>query len=197
MPVLTIDYTVIGGTPSGNASVILSQIGAAVAYLAGNATNKVYIMGDSSGGGSALQAMVAQVLPLCVATQHLLQTWQHRQVRMGCQRQGQRASRVGYCSAPGSICCATPQRMSALLRHTIILHINHNNNRYATQSFGQHGGNYLLGDINFGTGSIAAEQELFAKNGAVYAGKWGPHDPRANPMLAPDTYVCCLDPKVA
>ena len=78
MPVLSIDYTLIDG--GGNFKKILGQVGKAVNYLSthepldliqgdseGRHSQKtsppLFIMGDSSGGGTALSALVAQSSP--------------------------------------------------------------------------------------------------------------------------------------
>ena len=76
MPVLVIDYTL---APIGNFSAIIQEVGMATNFLAtheptdlllGNQTElpvadapPIFISGDSSGGGSALSALVAQASP--------------------------------------------------------------------------------------------------------------------------------------
>jgi acetyl esterase/lipase len=170
MPVLAIDYWL---APIGNFSLILGQVGAAVAYLAKPESvpgvppsapppTSIFIAGDSSGGGSALSALVAQASP------------------GGLPNAGAARLAGGVLYSPWiNLLCDTPS--------------------YATQAYSKHQPEGLvMGDFEFLKGSINKAVTEFQGNAAdYYSGDPKTaklNDPIANPLFAPPDVLARLPP---
>ena len=173
MPVLSIDYTLVG--KGGNFNVIQKQIGKATKFMSKHdplklLTNRknsrsqssvpLFIIGDSSGGGSAFSALIAQASP------------------QGLKGAGKARFSGGVFFSPWvNLESNGPTYMS---------------NLYADIA----DGNYRLGDILFGTGAVEKNIRSSVKMAKAYIKDSGItlKDPIANPLYAKRQWLKNLPP---
>ena len=172
MSVLSIDYTL---APIAHYSKILRQVGRATKYLAkhepldllAGKMNRVraprhappiFIMGDSSGGGTALSALVAQASP------------------RGLPNAGQARLSGGVLFSPW-------------------INLLSNSPTYLSNLYTVHRpGDYPLGDVAFGVGSVEEIVDEYQANAEDYLGRASLENPSANPFFAPSSWLKNLPP---
>ena len=172
MSVLVIDYSL---APVGDFEVILQQVGEAANFLArhkpldllagkwkpskrAKKSPPLFILGDSSGGGTAISALVAQ------------------------------ASETGLPGARG-----------AVLRGGVVyspwVNLLSNSPTYLSNLNSVHQpGDYSLGDVAFGLGSVEELVSSYQANAQDYMGEGSLTDPVANPFFAPARWLKRLPP---
>lgn len=191
MPVLAIDYTL---APVGNFSVILSQIGHATHWLATHnpieviagrpearplaAAPPLFIAGDSSGGGSATSALLAQA-------------------------SGSLPGAKGAVFAGGvlfspwlNLPCDTPSYVSQIFKkETMPTRPEHIVEHCELPGLTQHKARVSIGgDVAF-AGYPASLSASFARNGETYVGNPAlVHDPLASPMSATRAHLANMVP---
>ncbi|MEE3328537.1 MAG: alpha/beta hydrolase [Myxococcota bacterium] len=172
MSVLSIDYTL---TPMAHYNKMLRQVGRATRFLAkheplellaGNLKKTrgakyappLYIIGDSSGGGTALSALVAQASP------------------QGLPNAGQARLSGGVLFSPW-------------------INLLSNSPTYLSNLYTVHRpGDYPLGDVAFGEGSVEEIVDEYQANAEDYLGRVSMENPSANPFFAPTEWLKDLVP---
>ena len=172
MAVLSIDYTL---APMAHYGEILGQVGQATRFLArhepldllkgrldrtrrARRAPPLYILGDSSGGGTALSALVAQASPR---------------------------------GLPG----ARRARLSGGVLFSPWINLRSNSPTYLSNLLTVHNpGDYPLGDVAFGRGSVEEIVVESQQNAKDYLGRASLDNPSANPFNAPDRWLKKLVP---